>query len=239
MRAFAGNLASAVALICVLTSGGHAQTVGEDPHRLAVALSADVGPYPDAFTVRCGTAPNSAGDGAQIGLGGGVLAIDRPRSMVFVEAEVRASVYRGSACGGNAGDGPEVRTTFLPVAGTPGMPLVRTVLHTGIETPPSSPLILRATVGAGMIWSARTAPLGSVTIGAGSNNPGPRFFTELEWDVSRARMTVEKDVSLPTGEHRLGYQRGRTPGVDGAAHRRGVAAPLIEGGGVGLVRTLI
>ncbi len=199
MRILAGNLADAVALICVLAPGGHAQTAGEDPHRMAVALSADVGPYPDAFTVRCGTAPNSAGDGAQIGLGAGVSAIDRPRSMVFVEADVRASIYRGSACGGNVGDGPELRTVFLPVPGTPGMPLVRTVLHTGIETPPSYPLMLRATVGAGMIWSAHTAPLGSVTIGAGSNNPGPRFFTELEWDVSRARMTVEKDVSLPTG----------------------------------------
>jgi hypothetical protein len=166
---------------------------------MAVALSADVGPYPDAFAVRCGTAPNSPGDGAAIGFGAGVSAIDRPRSMVFVEADVRASVYRGDACGGNLGDGPEVRTTFLPFAGTPGMPLVRTVLHTGIETPPSFPLIVRATVGAGMIWNAHTAPVGSVTIGAGSNNPGARFFTELEWDVSRARMTVEKDAFLPTG----------------------------------------
>jgi hypothetical protein len=199
MRAFATTVAHVAALVGVLTAGGHAQTLPDDPHRIALALSADVGPYPDAFTVRCGTAPNSTGDGAQIGLGAGVSAIDRPRSMVFVEADVRASVYRGSACGGNPGDGPELRTAVLPFAGTPVMPLVRTLLRAGLEMPPSSPVILRATVGAGMIWNAHTAPVGSVTIGAGTSNPGARFFSELEWDVSRARMTVTKTFFGPDG----------------------------------------
>jgi len=79
------------------------------------------------------------------------------------------------------------------------MPLLRTLLHAGIETPPSFPLMLRATVGVGMIWNAHTAPVESMTIGAGSNSPGARFFTELERDVSRARMTVTTTELRPTG----------------------------------------
>jgi hypothetical protein len=79
------------------------------------------------------------------------------------------------------------------------MPLLRTLLHAGIETPPSFPLILRATVGAGMIWSGRTAPVASMTVGAGSNSPDARFFTELERDVSRVRMTVTTTEIRSTG----------------------------------------
>jgi hypothetical protein len=196
MRAFATAVANAAPLIGALTLGAHAQTL-PDPHQVAFALSADVGPYPDAFTVRCGTAPNSPDDGAPIGLGAGMSVIDRPRSMVFVEADLRASAYRGSACADNPGT--LGGTSFDPAAGTPGMPLLRTILHAGIETPPSFPLVLRATVGAGMIWDEHTAPVESMTIGAGSNNPGPRFFTELERDVSRARMTVTTTELRSTG----------------------------------------
>ncbi len=186
----------AAASIGVPARAAHGQS-SPDPHQIALALSADVGPYPDAFTVRCGTAPNSSDDGASIGLGAGVSAIDRPRSMVFVAADLRASAYRGSACVVNPG--PLGGTSFDPVAGTPGMPLVRTLLHAGIETPPSFPLILRATVGAGMIWDGHTAPIESMTVGAGSNNPGARFFTELERDVSRVRLTVTTTDVRSTG----------------------------------------
>jgi hypothetical protein len=195
MNAFAIAIGAAV-LSCIVATSGHAQSE-PDPHRMAVAISADVGPYPDAFTTRCGAAPNSSGDGAAIGLGAGASVIDRPRSMVFVVADLRASAYRGSGC--DVFPGPEGGTSFTPVAGTPGMPLVRSLLRAGLETPPSFPLILRATVGGGMIWGAHPAPLGSMTVGAGSNNPGARFFMELERDVSRARMTVTETSIWSTG----------------------------------------
>jgi hypothetical protein len=190
------RVAGGGALIGILAPIARAQTEA-NPHQTAVAFSADVGPYPDAFTGHCGAAPNSQADGSAIGLGAGVSAIDRPRSMVFLEADLRASVYRGSACGELVTPGGLI--DYSPMAGTPVMPLVRTLLHAGLETPASFPLMLRAAVGGGMIWNAHTAPVGSVTLGAGSNNPGARFFSELEWDVSRARMTVTREGFLPPG----------------------------------------
>jgi hypothetical protein len=196
MRTFS-IAASAAALIAALTPSGHAQTP-PDPHELAVALSADAGPYPDVFTVRCGVAPNSAEDGAAVGVGAGVSAIDRPRSMVFVEADLRASFYRGTACGAIS-VGPTRDTFYQPAAATPAVPLVRTLVHVGLETPASSPLILRATAGGGLIWGAHPAPIGSITIGASGNNPGARFFAELVQNVSRVRMNVTEEEYLPTG----------------------------------------
>lgn len=185
----------------VLAQVGHAQTV-TNPHQVALAVSADVGPYPDAFTVRCGVVPNSEADGAAVGFGAGVSAIDRPRSMVFVEADLRASAYNGSACGAIS-VGPSRDIDYQPTEGTPATPLLRTLLHMGLETPSSFPLILRATVGGGIIWNAHRAPIGSITVGASSNNPGARFFTELVRNVSRARMNVTEVEYLPTGPSTL------------------------------------
>jgi hypothetical protein len=185
------EVSSAVVFSVTLAAVAPAQSPAEpDPHKRAVALSADVGSYPDDFTTRQGS---TSACGSALGFGAGLSAIDRPRSALIVEGELRASMMAVAfACdvglttqpipGGISPSG------FKPASGTPVMPLVRTLVKVGLETPRDFPaVIIRGTIGGGMIWNANPVPVGSLTIGLSSNNPGTRFYAEFERDVSRVR----------------------------------------------------
>jgi hypothetical protein len=162
-----------------------------DPHSRAFALSIDAGAYPDEFTDRRHLACSN-----KAGVGVGLSAIDRPRAALFFEGEVRASraVQLFSSCDVALVfmPAPNVYSPsgFEPVSGTPVMPLLRTLVHGGFETPRDfMPLIIRGTVGIGMIWNAHPAPIGAWKLGVSSRGPDARIFAELERDVSRVRET--------------------------------------------------
>jgi hypothetical protein len=162
-----------------------------DPHRRAIALSVDVGAYPDDFT-----RPANAACGSPPGVGAGVSAIARPRSALFVEGELRASMaeqwFQGCDVALVYTPAPGVYSPsgFQPVSGTPVMPLLRTLVHGGFETPRDLlPLIVRGTVGVGMIWNAHPAPIGALKLGVSSRRPGTRLYADLERDVTRVRET--------------------------------------------------
>ncbi len=181
--------ASVLVLISVPAIRAIAQAPTLDPHRNAVALSFDVGSFPDAFSTRCGSL-----DGGGGGFGAGISAIHRPRPAIIVEGDLRASwMPIGFGC-----DLPleivqispnvyETRPGYGPVAGTAYLPLVRTLLRVGVETPPTIAPIVRATIGAGMIWSGHPTPLGSLALGVSSSNSGPRVYAEFEENISRVR----------------------------------------------------
>jgi hypothetical protein len=179
-----------------------AQSGTLDPHSRAVTFSVDVGPYPDEFTH---PGSNSACPNA-FGVGAGMSAIDRPRSGMFLEAELRATMKAQlpSTCDVvvvyTPAPGVYSPFGFQPVSGTPGMPLLRSLLHVGLETPRDiSPVIVRGTVGVGMIWNAHPAPIGAVTLGVSSRGPAARFYAELERDVTRIRESEALFHSDTTG----------------------------------------
>jgi len=72
--------------------------------------------------------------------------------------------------------------------GVPVRPFVRNALHIGVETSPESPSLLRATVGAGMIWTGKRTPFASVGIGGGSRGRGARFYWDVETSVCAVRI---------------------------------------------------
>jgi hypothetical protein len=179
-----------------------AQSRTLDPHSRAVTFSVDVGPYPDEFT----HAGSNSACANSIGVGAGISAIDRPRSGVFLEVELRATMKAQlpNTCdvvvGYTPAPGVFSELGFQPVSGTPVMPLVRTLLHGGFETPRDiSPVIVRGTLGVGMIWNAHPAPMGALTLGASSRGPGMRFYAELERDVTRIRESEALFHSDTTG----------------------------------------
>jgi hypothetical protein len=163
-----------------------------DAHSHAIALSVDAGSYPHQFTEpRSNPACRS-----KFGVGAGISAIDRPRPGVFFEAELRGtmSAQLPSACDVvliyTPASGVYSPTGFRPVAGTPVMPLLRTLVHGGFETPREiSPVVVRGTAGVGMIWNAHPAPVAALTLGVSSRRPGTRIYAELERDVTRVRET--------------------------------------------------
>jgi hypothetical protein len=194
---------TAAILSAAITLHASAQGLTFDPHSLAFTFSVDAGPYPDEFTDR---GSNSACKNA-FGVGAGMSAIDRPRSAVFLEAELRATMKAQLLP--NTCDVVVIYTPapgvysplgFQPVSGTPVMPMVRTLLHGGFETPPEfSPVIVRGTVGFGMIWNAHPAPIGALTLGVSSRGSGTRFYGELERDVTRIRESEALFRSDSTG----------------------------------------
>lgn len=189
-RAIGAAVCSAVILVLARSLGAQLRQSSVDPHQHAIALSVDAGSFPDAFSTRCGTT-NSGG----AGFGAGVGVINRLRHRLIVEGEVRGSIMPNVfGC-----DLPlrlvqvdsnvyETRPGFTYPAGTPSLPLLRTLMRFGIEGPDDGPLF-HATVGAGVVWSDHPAPLGAIAIGVGSRGPGARFYAELERDVSRVRGT--------------------------------------------------
>jgi len=166
------------------------QSPALDPHSRAVTFSLDVGAYPGEFTHPGSNSicPND------FGVGAGVSAIERPRSAVFLEGELRATM-KGQLPNGcdvvvvyTPAPGVSSALGFQPVSGTPVMPLVRTLVHGGFETPRDlAPVIVRVTLGVGMIWNRHPAPIGALTLGVSSRGPGTRFYAELERDVTRVR----------------------------------------------------
>jgi hypothetical protein len=168
-----------------------------DPHRHAIAVSADVGTIPTVFGGgQCGN------DGythtPELGLG--VSALDRPRSIVFFGAELRAStVPNVFGCKAFARGPVEVapgvwenRPGFFASPGTPHSPLVRTLLRAGLETPARAGPIFRASVGGGVIWSSRPAPVAAGSIALSSGGEGKRAFVELEHDITRVRQAESR-----------------------------------------------
>ena len=184
------EVARAVGFSLTLAAPCASQSPTLDPHGRAFTLSVDAGAYPDEFTH---PGSNSACPDA-FGIGAGMSAIARPRSAVFVEAEARASmrVQMPNTCDVavvyTPAPGLYSQLGFQPVSGAPGMPLVRSLLHGGFETPPElSPVIVRGTVGFGMIWNTHPAPIGALTLGVSSRGPAARLYAELERDVTRIR----------------------------------------------------
>ena len=190
-RVTASFLAAALLGAALPTSVVAQTPAGVDPHSRALTVSVDAGAYPDEFT----RAGSNAACGSPAGLGAGVSGIDRPRSGVFLEGELRASlalVLQGCDVALVYMPAPGVYAPlgFQPVSGTPVMPLVRTLVHGGFETPPEiSPVVVRGSVGVGMIWNAHPAPIGALKLGVSSRGSGTRIYAELERDVTRVRET--------------------------------------------------
>jgi hypothetical protein len=203
VRTIALNAVAAASILSgAIAFNVSAQSGTLDPHSRAVTFSVDVGPYPDEFTH---PGSNSACPNA-FGAGAGMSAIDRPRSAVFLEAELRATmkVQFPNTCDVvviyTPAPGVYSPLGLQPVSGTPVMPLVRTLLHGGFETPSElSPVIVRGTVGFGMIWNAHPAPIGALTLGFSSRGSGTRFYGELERDVTRIRESEALFRSDSTG----------------------------------------
>ena len=190
-------------LVTALAAGASAQE--SDPHRHAVALSADAGAFPDAFSTVCGT-QNTGG----AGFGAGLSVIDRPRPSVIIQGELRASwMPVGFGCDlvlriSEVGPGVyETRPGYIPRPGSPNLPLARTLIRAGLETRDH---VGRVTIGAGMIWATHPAPLGSLAVGLASSNRGTRVFGEFEYDISRVRETETRNRfrADSTGETSLG-----------------------------------
>ncbi len=163
-----------------------------DPHRHAIAVSAEAGTLPVVFGGgQCGDDGYTHGPG----FGLAVSALDRLGSIVFLGADVGVSAA-AMAFGCKAiGRAPvevapgiwETRPGFFASPGTPHSPLVRSLLRAGLETPSDHPAIFRATIGGGFIWSSRPAPLASGSIALSSGSDGKRAFVELEHDITRVR----------------------------------------------------
>lgn len=183
------NLFRQILVGSVLVAGvaelGDAQTVGEraatDPHQWSLGFEGDAGYLPDALTTGCGwrTIPS---------VGGGVTLSFRPIRWLLVQGDTRASAKPpGEPCA----------RAVVPAAGTsrtiefpdnaPNLPLARSALRVGIETPPGQPLV-RATIGGGAIWAGRATPFWSTTIGAGTRGDVARFVAQLEVSGTRVRV---------------------------------------------------
>jgi hypothetical protein len=163
-----------------------------DPHRHAIAVSAEAGTLPVVFGGgQCGD--DGYVHGPAFGLG--VSALDRPGSIVFLGADVGASAAAMALGCKLFARGPvevapgvwETRPGFYASPGTPHSPLIRSLLRVGLETPSDRSAIFRATIGGGFIWSSRPAPVAAGSIALSSGSDGKRAFVELEHDVTRVR----------------------------------------------------
>jgi hypothetical protein len=100
----------------------------------------------------------------------------------------------------------ETRPGYRPIPGTPNLPMIRTLIRAGLESSDDGGPIVRAIVGAGVIWAGHPAPLGSLSVAVSSSNRGTRVFGEFEYDISRARETETRHRfrADSTGETPLG-----------------------------------
>jgi len=181
-----------VALTALLLAGSSvaAQRPASDPHRWASALTLDLGNLPGDFDTDCG----SSSKGSEPSFGGGFAVLFRPRRWVVATLDTRVSdVPYSNACKGIIPasvpieqDGYKITAREFP-NGVAQKPLVRNAIHVGVETPPGV-LLLRATVGGGMIWTGSPTPFASVAIGGGSGGRGARFYWDVETSVSAVRV---------------------------------------------------
>ena len=186
-RVIGGALRTLVATLLVAGSAVDAQQrPASDPHRWATALSLDLGSLPGDFDTRCGSSPK----GSESSFGGGFAVLFRPRRWVVAALDTRVSdVPYSNGCKTTAPiaqDGYHIAVREFP-NGVAQKPLVRNAIHLGVETPPGA-LLLRATVGGGMIWTGSSTPFASVAIGGGSGGRGARFYWEVETNVSAVRV---------------------------------------------------
>jgi hypothetical protein len=98
------------------------------------------------------------------------------------------------------------RTETIYPSDLPRLPLLRTAIRLGIETPQRYPLV-RATFGGGAVLSDGRAFFGTAALGVGTRSAGTRVFAELETSVSRASVeavytTVTQDGSAYTTDAR-------------------------------------
>ena len=186
-----GALRTLVALATLAvagSTGGAQQVLATDQHRWATALTVDLGSLPGDFDTQCG----SSSKGTEPSLGGGLAVLFRPRRWVVATLDTRVSdVPYSNACktiipAPITSDGYKIAVREFP-NGVAQKPLVRNALHIGVETPPG-PLLLRATVGGGMIWTGSSTPFASVAIGGGSGGRGARFYWDVETSVSAVRV---------------------------------------------------
>ncbi len=225
---------SAVGLSLALAAAVGAQSLSApvDPHRNSLALSLDAGGFPDAFSTRCGDLTGAGGGG----FGAGLSVIHRPRPAFFVEGELRGS-WEPDVFGCDlvlpieqVSPGVyETRPGYAPVGGTPGLPLLRTLLRAGLETPPNIAPILRATLGGGMIWSGRPTPLGSLALAVSSSNRGTRVYAEFEENVARVRgyETRDRFRADSSGETPLGaVVVGKTAAATWGTLHLGIEVPF-------------
>jgi hypothetical protein len=182
---------------------GAQQASATDPHRWATALTLDLGSMPDDFASQCGS-------GSEPSYGGGLSVLFRPRRWIVAAVDARMNdVPPVFGCPLNippvAQVGPNEYENWAEKEfpnGVAAKPLVRSALHIGVETPPGAPL-LRATVGGGMIWTAKKTPFASVAIGGGSRGSGARFYWEIETDICAVRVRethtrYQVDSNVPT-----------------------------------------
>ena len=80
----------------------------------------------------------------------------------------------------------ETRPDPVYSAGVPRLPLMRSSVRMGLETPSRLPLV-RLSLGTGAFWSGCPTPYGLAAIGVGTRGKAARFYAELEEDVSRVR----------------------------------------------------
>jgi hypothetical protein len=162
-----------------------------DAHRWALALAVDAGTLPNDFSERCGKGEPT------LAIGGGVAALFRPRSILVLEGEVRASGTIPMPFDCNVGmvlpPGATIDDLFPKTV--PRTPLVRSALRVGVETPRGYPLV-RATIGGGMIVAFGQAPYRTTAIGFGTRSDGARVYVELENSVTRVRRNVVRWTSL-------------------------------------------
>jgi hypothetical protein len=188
-RVIDGALRTLVALATLVVAGSAVpaqQGPATDQHRWATALTLDLGSLPGDFDTRCG----SSSKGSEPSFGGGLAVLFRPRRWFVATLDTRVSdVPYSNACKTTAPiahDGYHITAREFP-NGVAGKPLVRNAIHIGVETPPGA-LLLRATVGGGMIWTGSSTPFASVAIGGGTGGRGARFYWEVETSGSAVRV---------------------------------------------------
>jgi hypothetical protein len=193
--------------------------VSSDPHRHAIVVSTDGGALPSVFQdPGCG---DVGGDHVpELGLGASL--VDRPTSSFFLSADVR--VTGAAVAVGCKGEIPpaiqvapgvwETRFGFRAAPGTPQVPLIRNLLRAGFETPSNLRIIARATLGGGLIWSRRPAPMAAAAIALSSAAAGRRVFVDLEQDVSWIREVENRS------QFRQDSTGARTPLADFSVTRR-------------------
>lgn len=191
-RVAQGTLQVFITVLVVGSAGGAQQAKARDPHRWAAGVTLDVGGIPDDFANQCGSGTTPA-------YGGGLSVLVRPRRWLIVAADTRVSTFPdvGFGCSLNLPApvqvGPNEYENWAGKEypkGVPTTPLYQSVLHVGVETPLGSPLF-RITVGAGVIWTGRRTPMGTMAIGGGSRGRGARFYWEIETNVCRVDVREE------------------------------------------------
>jgi hypothetical protein len=184
-------IAAFVVLSLTGSSSAAQGLAANDPHRWAVAATLDVGGLPDDFANQCSYPTN----GGAPAVGGGLTVLRRFHRWMLAAVDTRVTgapieygcklvVPAPVQIGPNEYENSGGRQLS---SGVPSRPLVQNAVQFGVETP-SGYWPLRATVGAGEIWSAHQTPFATLTVGGGSRGRGVRFYWALEGTISRVHV---------------------------------------------------